>query len=50
MLYVAPEVLRQHPYAQASDIYYFEIVVYEILSGLFPFAGSFWFQINWFRK
>ncbi|CAI2177391.1 3979_t:CDS:2 [Funneliformis geosporum] len=37
MPYVAPEVLRQQPYTQASDIYSFGIVAYEILSGLPPY-------------
>ncbi|KLL02682.1 MAG: hypothetical protein MRECE_53c001 [Mycoplasmataceae bacterium CE_OT135] len=37
MPYVAPEVLNSKPYTQASDIYSFGIVAYEILSGLPPY-------------
>ncbi|MCE8163174.1 MAG: protein kinase [Candidatus Moeniiplasma glomeromycotorum] len=36
--YVAPEVLRGQPYTQASDIYSFGMVAYEILTGLPPYA------------
>src|SRR4051794_3685733 len=34
MPYVAPEVLRSQPYTQASDIYSFGIVAYEVLTGI----------------
>ncbi|KLL02911.1 MAG: hypothetical protein MRECE_38c025, partial [Mycoplasmataceae bacterium CE_OT135] len=37
MPYVAPEVLNSKPYTQASDIYSFGIVAYEIFSGLPPY-------------
>src|SRR2546423_13698860 len=37
MPYVAPEVLRSQPYTQASDIYSFGIVAYEVLTGLPPY-------------
>jgi serine/threonine protein kinase/Leucine-rich repeat (LRR) protein len=37
MPYVAPEVLQEKPYTQASDIYSFGIIAYEILSGLSPY-------------
>jgi serine/threonine protein kinase len=37
MPYVAPEVLRNQPYTQASDIYSFGTVAYEMLSGLPPY-------------
>jgi serine/threonine protein kinase len=37
MPYVAPEVLREKPYTQASDVYSFGIVAYEVLSGLPPY-------------
>src|SRR4051794_23457765 len=37
--YVAPEVLRGHPYTQASDIYSFSMIMYEVFtSGLPPYA------------
>ena len=35
--YVAPEVLCSQPYTQASDVYSFGIIAYEILSGLPPY-------------
>src|SRR5207249_4890518 len=35
--YVAPEVLRGKEYTQASDIYGFEIVAYEVCTGLPPY-------------
>jgi serine/threonine protein kinase len=35
--YVAPEILRSQPYTQASDIYSFGIVAYEMLTGLPPY-------------
>ena len=35
--YVAPEVLQSQPYTQASDIYSFGIMAYELLSGLPPY-------------
>jgi|SRR6185369_10104096 len=35
--YVAPEVLQDKPYTQASDIYSFGIMAYEIISGLAPY-------------
>ncbi|MCE8163182.1 MAG: serine/threonine-protein kinase [Candidatus Moeniiplasma glomeromycotorum] len=35
--YIAPEVLRGRPYTQASDIYSFGIVAYEVLSSLPPY-------------
>jgi serine/threonine protein kinase len=37
MPYVAPEVLMSKPYTQASDIYSFGIIAYEVLSGLLPY-------------
>jgi len=37
MPYVAPEVLQGQPYTQASDIYSFGMVAYEMLSGLPPY-------------
>ncbi|CAG8499591.1 5976_t:CDS:2 [Ambispora gerdemannii] len=36
--YVAPEVLRKESHTQSSDIYSFGIIMYEILSGLPPYA------------
>lgn len=35
--YVAPEVLQGQPYTQASDIYSFGMIMYEIITGLPPF-------------
>jgi len=35
--YVDPEVLRGGKYVQASDIYSFGIVAYEILTGFSPY-------------
>jgi len=35
--YVAPEVLRGEKYTQASDIYSFGIVVYELLANSYPY-------------
>jgi serine/threonine protein kinase len=40
MPYVAPEVLQSKPYTQASDIYSFGMIAYEIFSGLPPYHGS----------
>jgi len=37
MPYVAPEVLQSQPYTQASDIYSFGTIAYELLSGLPPY-------------
>src|SRR3954447_10767805 len=37
MPYIATEVLRSQPYTQASDIYSFGIIAYEVLSGLPPY-------------
>ena len=36
--YVAPEVLQNQPYTQASDVYSFGIIAYEILTGLLPYV------------
>ena len=35
--YVAPEVLRGKEYTQASDIYGFGIIIYEVFNGLPPY-------------
>lgn len=35
--YVAPEVLQSQPYTQASDVYSFAVVAYELFSGLPPY-------------
>src|ERR1043166_8416541 len=35
--FVAPEVLRGQPYTPASDIYSFSIIMWEFISGIFPF-------------
>ena len=35
--YVAPEVLRRKEYSQASDIYGFGIIAYEVCTGLPPY-------------
>src|ERR1700761_1868825 len=35
--YVAPEVLKGKEYTQASDIYGFGIIVYEVCTGLPPY-------------
>ncbi len=35
--YVAPEVLRGKEYTQASDIYSFGIIIYEVFNGLPPY-------------
>ncbi|KLL02197.1 MAG: hypothetical protein MRERC_3c023 [Mycoplasmataceae bacterium RC_NB112A] len=35
--YMAPEVLRRQPYIQASDIYSFGIIAWEMMSGLPPY-------------
>ncbi|GES92494.1 kinase-like domain-containing protein [Rhizophagus clarus] len=35
--YMAPEILRRKKYTEASDIYSFGIVMYEIISGLPPY-------------
>ena len=37
--YVAPEVLRGGKYIQASDIYSFAMVAYEVLTDSFPYYG-----------
>ncbi|MCE8162884.1 MAG: protein kinase [Candidatus Moeniiplasma glomeromycotorum] len=37
--YVAPEVLRNKGYTQASDVYSFGIVAYELFSGYSPYHG-----------
>ena len=37
MTYVAPEVLRGKEYTQASDIYGFGIIAYELCTGLPPY-------------
>jgi len=36
--YVAPEVLREKKYTQASDIYFFGMIAYELFSNQPPFA------------
>jgi serine/threonine protein kinase len=38
LTYVAPEVLLGKPYTQASDIYSFGIVAYEVLTGFSPYT------------
>jgi serine/threonine protein kinase len=38
MPYVAPEVLRNQPYTPASDIYSLGIIMYEITTGMPPYA------------
>ncbi|POG82143.1 kinase-like domain-containing protein [Rhizophagus irregularis DAOM 181602=DAOM 197198] len=35
--YIAPEILRGHNYTEASDIYSFGIIMYEMISGLPPY-------------
>jgi len=35
--YIAPEVLRGRPYTQASDIYSFGIVAYELFANSYPY-------------
>src|SRR4051794_29484221 len=35
--YVAPEVLQNKPYIQASDIYSFGIIAYELLANAYPY-------------
>src|SRR5439155_19888684 len=35
--YVAPEVLRGKNYTQASDVYGFGIIIYEVFNGLPPY-------------
>jgi len=35
--FVAPEVLRSHPYTSASDIYSFSMIMWELTSGIPPF-------------
>jgi len=35
--YLAPEVLNRKPYTQASDVYSFGMIAYEILTGLPPY-------------
>ncbi|CAJ0834174.1 17696_t:CDS:2 [Entrophospora sp. SA101] len=34
MPYVAPEILKSEPYTQASDVYSFGIIAYEVLSAI----------------
>jgi len=46
--YVAPEILCEGKYAQASDIYSFGIVIYEVISGLPPYLA--WFILNLLPK
>jgi len=40
MSYVAPEVLRGQPYTQASDIYSFGIVAYELFANDYPYLEA----------
>ncbi|EXX62915.1 kinase-like domain-containing protein [Rhizophagus irregularis DAOM 181602=DAOM 197198] len=35
--YIAPEILRGQNYTKAADIYSFGIIMYEVISGLFPY-------------
>jgi len=37
LTYIAPEVLDEKPYTQASDIYSFGIVAYELLANTYPY-------------
>ncbi len=37
---VAPEVLSGQPVTEASDVYSFGVILFELLTGSFPFAGS----------
>lgn len=37
--YVAPEILQGKPYTQASDIYSFGIVAYELLANSYPYPA-----------
>lgn len=37
--YVAPEILRGQPYTQASDIYSFAMIAYEVLTNSCPYPG-----------
>jgi serine/threonine protein kinase len=38
--YVAPEVLQGGPYTQASDIYSFGIIMYEVFANAYPYADQ----------
>ncbi|CAI2194638.1 15030_t:CDS:2, partial [Funneliformis geosporum] len=35
--YIAPEVLRGQPYTQASDVYSFGIIAYELFANTYPY-------------
>src|SRR5207302_5686652 len=35
--YMAPEVLQSQPYTQASDVYSFGIVAYELFANVYPY-------------
>ncbi|CAI2192192.1 16698_t:CDS:1, partial [Funneliformis geosporum] len=38
--FVAPEVLRGQPYTLSSDIYSFSMILWEFISGVFPFDNK----------
>jgi len=38
--YIAPEVLKKKEYTQASDIYSFGIVAYELFANAYPYADA----------
>ena len=45
LLWLAPEVLDNHPYSLASDVYSFGIILWEILSQDKPYAKKQSFQV-----
>jgi len=38
IFYLAPEVLQNHPYTPASDVYSFGIIAYELLANSYPYG------------
>ena len=43
--YMAPEILRNEKYSKSGDVYAFGLIVYEIMTGKFPYENINFFNL-----